>query len=221
MEQGALYPGLFSSTQPSAYSWAVCIDAKVGPPARAQYENALARVPGHLLASSTLVVRMVRVTERRFYIWISFLPLALPLVAGAIALPAINTEGGPPTRLIKFASVIFLSGVFSTVPYAIVLAVMFWRLRAAGHINFRRLVWSLPLWICLGFAPVFTAASGSEGGVRGFAEAMLVGGLWAFIVGCCYAILIESLRFIATRLGWITSPRDRLGPGVTVPYSRY
>lgn len=147
-------------------------------------------------------------TERRFYIWISFLPLAVPLVAGAVAVPSLNADAAPPTGITKVASFVFLTGIFSTIPYAIILAGLFWRLRAAARINLRRLVWTLPLWISLGFAPVFAFVSGSSVGPRGFAEAMLVGGLWALVVGYSYATLIELLRFIGTRIRWIREPAE-------------
>jgi hypothetical protein len=146
------------------------------------------------------------VTERRFYIWISFLPLVLPLLAAAIALPSFRVEAGPPNEITKVAAVIYLAGVISAVPYAIVLAAMFWRLRVAGHLNFRRLVWVLPFAITLGFAPAFAVASGAGGSVRSFCLTALVGGVWALVVGYFYAALIESLRTIGARLGWITAP---------------
>ncbi|HEX4684095.1 MAG TPA: hypothetical protein VH277_15370 [Gemmatimonadaceae bacterium] len=142
-------------------------------------------------------------TERRFYTWASLLPFVLPAVSAAVAWPTIFHDTGPGNEITRLAAFISITGVFSTVPYAIALAVVFWRYRSPSSPNFRFLVWTLPLWLALGFGLVFAIPWGRGGDISNFGKGMLIGGGAALVIGYSYSLLIELTHLMAREFGWI------------------
>jgi hypothetical protein len=149
------------------------------------------------------------VTERRFYTWASLLPFVLPAGAVAVAWPSMHSDAGPQNEITKLAAFVSITGAFSTIPYAIALAVILWRYRSSSPRDFRSLVWSLPLWIALGFGVVFAIPWGHGGDVSHFGKGMLIGGVAALIIGYSYALLIELLHTLTKGFGWIREPAER------------
>jgi hypothetical protein len=142
-------------------------------------------------------------TQRRFYLIASLAPLAIPLCAAAFALPQLRGQPASVGVPVRVAFLVFLTGVYSTIPYLVFLIVGWFVLRSADPRAYRRIAWLAPIIIAIPFAPLFALTTGTGDGFVSFGRAVLVGGAWALAVGYVYVAILESIRAAGTRAGWI------------------
>jgi hypothetical protein len=142
-------------------------------------------------------------TERRFYLYALLLPLLVPVGAAVVALPALQSSPSSVALPVKVAFFVFLTGVYSTIPYLLFAAAVVLRFRAARQPSYQRTMWLTPIIVAVPFAPLFAATVGSGGGPASFMRACLVGGGWTLLVGYGYVALVQLGRLAVIRAGWL------------------
>jgi len=148
-----------------------------------------------------------RVTAESFYRRALALPVVLPLAATAILF---LTEGWEEPTVIVYpvlsvAGFLMLAGVWSAIPYAAFLVVVFlFRKRLRSAQQMRKVAWTAPGAIAVVFATCHAVPALADGRWRAAGALFAFWGALAALTGYGYVAIIETALDVARRRGLVT-----------------
>lgn len=159
-------------------------------------------------------------TIGQFYCRASFLPLLVPAAAGIIVglLWLTASQQTLDSGSVRALAAVAVTGIFSTLPYAVYLIVLASKSRREGWEpgRIRRWVWMGPAVLAIVVATALSLRDFlAYEWESGFAGATFVG-FWTLLIGYAYVALIEAARVIAQLAGLLQPDAPKQGAqGIT------